>query len=84
MQAKTLLLSLLLATAALAFVPSADAATTVCTSATSTSCGGYVCTSKDSDPSWSDDECVDKGDVDRCQFQSDCCSTTGFWCPERE
>jgi len=84
MQAKMLLLSAALLLAGVSFLPAADAATQVCTSATSASCGGYVCTSKDSDPRWSDDECVNKRDVDRCQYQSDCCSTTGFWCPERE
>lgn len=83
MQTSTLLLSFMLAAAAFAFVPTADAATQVCTSATSTSCGGYFCRSMDTNPAWSDAECVDKGDVDRCEWQSDCCSSS-FWCPERE
>lgn len=85
MRIPTLLTSLALAGAALAFVPAGDAAMSTCTIATDPACGGWVCADQNGDRAWSDSECVDKRDLDRCQFQSDCCSGfTGFWCPDRE
>lgn len=83
MRTQTLLLSLALLTATLALLPAADAAQQACL-ATSKDCGGLVCVSKDSDQDWSSDECVSKRDLDRCQYQSDCCASSSFWCPETD
>lgn len=82
MRTPTLLLALALAAGTATLLPSAQAATQACTIVTSSGCGGWVCASRDTDGRWSDAECVSKSDLDRCQLQSDCCSATGFWCPE--
>jgi hypothetical protein len=84
MRLSTLILTISLATAAFAFLPSADATTQICTAVTADDCGGWVCKDDDGDRAWSDGECVSKRDLDRCQFQSDCCSSMGFWCPETD
>lgn len=84
MRLSTILISLTLAAAAFAFVPSASAAQETCNALTSDACGGWVCVSRDSYAGWSDAECVSKRDIDRCQYQSDCCSSQGLWCPETE
>lgn len=84
MRTRSLLFALALSLASVSILPGADAMTRVCTSATTGSaCGGYVCADQNGDGAWSDAECVSKSDVDRCEFHTDCCDTTTFWCPDR-
>lgn len=84
MRLTTILAVLSLATAAFAFLPSADAAKQVCTVATADDCGGWICVEERADGAWDSDECTNKADLDRCQYQSDCCTSYSFWCPETE
>ena len=82
MRTTLILLTLSLAAASFAALPSAEATRDACTFQTA-GCGGFVCADVDGSDSYSNTECVSKSDLDRCQFQSDCCSsTTTFWCPE--
>ena len=84
MRTTTLILTLSLAAAAFAALPSAEASRQACTFQTD-GCAGWVCADVDGSGRYSDNECVSKSDldIDQCQFQSDCCSTlTSFWCPE--
>ncbi|HEX2022144.1 MAG TPA: hypothetical protein VHH36_05485 [Candidatus Thermoplasmatota archaeon] len=81
MRTPTILAALLLATAAFAFLPSADASAATCT-AKDPACPGVVCVDQNADRVFQWEECVRV--VDRCEFQSDCCSSVSFWCPETE
>lgn len=84
MRTFSVLASLALAASALAVIPAADAATSVCI-ATSPDCNGWFCEDKNGDRYYSQSECINKNDIDTCQYQSDCCNgVSGFWCPERE
>lgn len=84
MRLSTILAVLSLATASLVFLPTVDAAQKACL-VTAPDCGGWVCVEQRADGYWSSSECVDKRDLDTCQFQSDCCGgINSFWCPETE
>lgn len=82
MRTPTLLLALSLSLAAVAFLPGTDASA-LCTFK-SPECNGWVCVDTDGNAYWSNTECVSKGDIDQCQYQSDCCRSVSFWCPETE
>lgn len=83
MRLSTLVLGLSLATAAFAFLPSAEA-TSLCTFKSPDGCGGWVCADVDKNGHWSGAECASKSDIDSCQHQSDCCRSMSVWCPEVE
>lgn len=79
-----LLVALALAAAAFAALPSAEAAMSTCTVGME-GCSGWICVDENGDKTWSENECTNKRDLDTCQYQSDCCSSTsGFWCPDRQ
>lgn len=80
MRALPVVMGLLLATAFVTLVPAADARADTCVG-TSSACPGIVCQDANGDRKFTTNECVT---VDRCEYQSDCCSTTSFWCPETE
>lgn len=68
----------------LAFVALAPAggASSTCVSVKGYGCPGTACADVDGDGTFGADECVDVRDADPCRFQSDCCPSTGVWCPE--
>lgn len=72
-------IGLLLATALISLAPFAEARADACVGPDA--CPGVACYDANGDRKFSNNECVV---IDTCQFRSDCCPPTSFWCPETE
>lgn len=78
---RTLVLACIATLALAAALPAVEARGDACVGLKNLDCPGAVCVDADGDGRYVGTECAS---ADRCEFQSDCCAATGFWCPETD